>query len=966
MLTMKSFLPLILVIAACWASDPIFDDVPPELIQEVSGNYRLPGDVVPTNYEITLEPIFESPKNNFSFNGKSVITLEIKNATSTIKFHAKELEFVEEDAILTYEETDEKSKKKVTKTAKPEFSDDPQKDFVILTFKDKIETQENAKLSLNYTGILNDDLRGFYRSSYQNKDGKKTWLATTQFEPVGARQAFPCWDEPELKATFNIAIKVPQGYKAVSNMRVKSDKDGLTVFNPTPIMSTYLVAFVVSDFKTKENKDKTFGVLAKPTVEDSAKEFAFDYGLQTLEELKSYTGIDYYGKTGQSMQKMDQIAIPDFAAGAMENWGLVTYREPRLLYVVNKTTTADKQAIGTVIAHEFAHQWFGNLVTCKWWNSIWLNEGFATFFQYYISDKVIPKLDEDDDWRLMEQFVIKNLQASSFVVDATSKTRPLNPVETSIQTPVQIKSLFDDIAYKKGASILNMMNGFLTEKVFQEGLKEYLKKHKSEAVTSDDLFNSIQNSDKKKLADYLPKGVTLKEVMDNWVNKPGYPVVTVTWNATSEQFDVTQERFFLLKSPKEDETQWYVPINFVTEEDPEEVLPADRKSRWLTEKVMSIENLNKTKWILFNKDQTGYYRVNYDNENWVRLSEYLLTLDYKNISATNRAQLIDDALNLARAGRLKYTTALNITSYLSNEIDYIPWYAAARALNYLDSVLLGGKNYTAYQIYVASKTANFVKEANYENPENGTHVDKLAKVLALNTACRYELEDCKKFVNERLAKWLEQNPKDNKQILVPDLRSGILCAGLRNAEVDTWNKALEKYKTIQDKDEKADVLAGLGCAKSKEIANRFLKSSLEENSVVDVFAAMNSVCAGNPESFDVLIEFINTYIEDIQKADKKDNSRLISLLNKLSSRIVSAKQFTELSILVHGKLQVIDKVEGLTVAIENLAWIKNYREEVENWIEENCKACQSMPDSATSITLASLLLIASLLLTRFY
>ncbi|XP_071569030.1 aminopeptidase N-like [Temnothorax nylanderi] len=965
MLTMKSFLPLMLVIAACWASDPIFDDVPPQLIQEVSDNYRLPNDVVPINYDITLEPIFESPKNNFSFNGKSVITLKIINATRTITFHAKELEFVQKDVILTEE------KKGSTPKELQTIVYDPQKDFVILTFNDTIKEQENAKLSLSYTGILNDDLRGFYRSSYQNKDGKKTWLATTQFEPVGARQAFPCWDEPSLKATFNITIKVPkiQGYKAVSNMLGKSDKEG-TVFDRTPIMSTYLVAFVVSDFETLENKDKTFGILAKPTVENSAKEFAFDYGLQTLEELKNYTGIDYYGKTGQSMQKMDQIAIPDFAAGAMENWGLVTYREPRLLYVVNKTTTADKQAIGTVIAHEFAHQWFGNLVTCKWWNSIWLNEGFATFFQYYISDKVIPKLDEDDDWRLMEQFVVTNLQASSFVVDASSKTRPLEPVETSIQTPAQIKSLFDDIAYKKGASILNMMNGFLTETVFQKGLKQYLNDHfsKSEtsSVTSNDLFDSIQKSDKK-LADYLPKNVSLKKVMDSWVNKPGYPVVTVTWNATSEQFDVTQERFFRTKSPKEDKTQWYVPINFVTEEDPEEVLPADRKSRWLIpEEVMSIENLNKTKWILFNKDQTGYYRVNYDKENWVLLSEYLLTSDYKNISATNRAQLIDDALNLARAGRLKYTTALNITSYLSNEVDYIPWYAAARALNYLDSVLLGGKNYTAYQIYVANKTANFVEEANYEDPANGTHVDKLAKVLALNTACRYGLESCEKFVNEKLAKWLEQKPKDNKQILVPDLRSGILCAGLRNANLDTWNKTLEKYKTIQDKDEKADVLAGLGCAKSKEIANRFLKSSLEENSVVDVFAAMNSVCAGNAESFDVLIEFINTYIEDIQEADKKDNSRLISLLNKLSGRIVSAKQYTELSILVHGKLQLIDKVEGLTVAIENLAWIKNYREEVEDWIEENCKACQS-EGSAGSITLASLLLIASLsLLTRFY
>ncbi|XP_025986513.2 aminopeptidase N [Solenopsis invicta] len=970
MLTMRFLLPLMLAIVACWASIYPFENELPQALEEISDNYRLPTNVVPTAYNIELTPTFESDNKTakFTFQGKSIITLDIKERTNTIMFHARGLEFNKEDIKLKYSVSQSAIKMytaiKVLKIK--------EKDFVMLSFMNNLDIVNNAELYLQYTGKLNDETRGFFKSSYQDKEGKTTWFAATHFEPVSARQAFPCWDEPQFKAKFTITINVPdKNYKAISNMPGKVTEKK-TIFEQTPSMSPYLVAFAVSDFTNLTNKDKNFSVWAKPTVRQSEKRFAFYYGWKVLEELKDFTNIDYYG----TMKKMDQIAIPGFS-GAMENWGLVTYRESGLFNVNGKTTTEAKQEIATVIAHEFSHQWFGNLVTCEWWNEIWLNEGFATFFQYYITDKIISKMYDKESWRLMEQFVIKNVQETSFVVDASSKTHALNP-KTSIQSPSQIRSLFDDISYKKGAAILNMLYGFFGEDIFKAGLRQYLNKYSYKTVNSDQLFSAIVIEPEN-----LPEFIQFADVMKTWINKPGYPVVIVKRDKDGV-INVNQERFFLIKPAKRDDTQWYIPLNYVTQDDPQVVMPKIKRFRWMPPRTtMILRNVNNTKWILFNKDQTGYYRVNYDDANWKLLSEFLeKNPDNSSISATNRAQLIDDALNLARAGYLNYTTALEITKYLYTETDYIPWYAAVRAFDYLDGVLQGGQQHETYKKYVASKLKGLVTKVNYTDWKNCGHVDKLAKVLALKTACKYGLEDCTEFATKTLTQWLEKDQdndktqEDKKEDKNPflssdfwiDIRSGILCAGLREASAETWNKTLTKYKSVTDNDEKRDILAGLGCTTANEIIQRFLDLSIEKDPVIDVFATMNSIAAGNAKSFEILINFINNNIEKIQKADNEDNSLLIAFFNNLANKVDTIEQYAELSLLVHRQIQTTQKVEGLADAIYKIEWIKNYRADVEKWLLDNAGSKEEnsrKPDSATSITLTSFLLIITLLITQF-
>ncbi|KAL6262279.1 hypothetical protein P5V15_007374 [Pogonomyrmex californicus] len=958
---MRFLLPLTLALATCWASDPITEDVPPQPMQKVSENYRLPDDVEPTAYNIKLETFLDEPKEkSFTFEGVSVIDLTIKKNTNTITFHAMELNI--RDIKLTQED-----KKKPLITLK-NMTIDKEKDFVTLNFENTLSnTMKDVKLTITYTGKINDELRGFYKSSYQDKDKQTKWLATTHLQPVSARRVFPCWDEPSLKAKFTISITVPPNgkYNVISNMQRdnKDEKDKTFSFKPTPKMSTYLVAFVVSDFNSLPNNVSNFKVWANPTVQDDSKQFALEYGKAVLTELSDFTGIDYYN--GQKMPKMDQVAIPHLG-GAMENWGLVTYREPLLLLMKDKTTVANWQQIATIIAHELSHQWFGNLVTCSWWDHIWLNEGFATFFQYYIADKVIPKMYEKQNWRLMEQFVVKNTQASSFVVDASIKTRALSP-KISAQTPTQIQGLFDDIAYKKGASILHMMQEFLSKDVFKKGLNTYLRDYANNSVEPKNLFTSIEKSDEgKKLKDYLPENVDLTKVMNNWIYEPGYPVINVKRNNTGV-LNITQERFFLVKSLKQDQTQWYVPLTYVTEAAYNDVQPKDKKNSWLVPGASkTFEHPNKEQWILFNKDQAGYYRVNYDDDNWKRLAQYLDSPNYKNISATNRAQLIDDALNLARAGYLSYNISMMTTVYLRNETDYIPWYAAVRAFNYLDNLLFGAKEHPTYHKYVAHKIENFAKRTNYTNPNTpGSHVDKLAKVLALDTACRYGLKHCEDFATKKFNDWLNKKENETDKNLDVNLRSGILCAALRNTEKnrEKWNKVVEKYKNTEDKTEKAELLAALGCAKTKGIPEAFLELTLQNEPVVNIFDAMNSISMGNAGSFDILMKFINDNIKKIEEITKQDDTKLTALLSKLANKVTTSKQYVELSLLIRRQLLGVEKAEELIhVAIDNLAWIEAYRGDLEKWIREH----KPQSDSASSVVLTSFVLIISLFLTRLY
>src|SRR3989338_2407982 len=379
---------------------------------------RLSKNIIPVEYDIRLHPDLE----NFTFEGIETIHLSILQKTRIVTQHSKELEI---ETVKIGDVFAKISYNKKTETA-------------TFTFPKNISTGK-IKLTLVFKGILNDKMRGFYRSKYAIK-GKEYHMATTQFEATDARRAFPCFDEPAQKAIFHVSLIIPKGKTAISNtlpVSVEKHEAGYEVvkFSPTPKMSTYLLAFIIGNFEYIESKTKRglrVRVFTTPGKKHQAG-FALKCAIKTLDFYENYFDIKY------PLPILDMIAIPDFASGAMENWGAITYRESALLVDENNSSVSNKQWVALVIAHELAHQWFGNLVTMEWWTHLWLNEGFASYIEYLAVDKLFPH------WDIWTQFSTNEL-GIALRLDALLHT---HPIEIPVHHPDEIGEIFDEVSYSK-------------------------------------------------------------------------------------------------------------------------------------------------------------------------------------------------------------------------------------------------------------------------------------------------------------------------------------------------------------------------------------------------------------------------------------------------------------------------------------------------------------------------------------
>ncbi|XP_017885814.1 aminopeptidase M1-like [Ceratina calcarata] len=422
----RIFVMFLLVLGVCQASFMLENTDK----NQVDLRYRLPsGVVIPIDYTLHLTPDMVK----FTFEGEVDITLIALTTNNILTLNSKYL------SIYNVKFVDLNT----TKTLENEYLMDEEHEILNITIKPQFEKDHHYSLQIKYNGILNDKSKGFYRSQVIQKGEVVGYIATTHFEPTYARLAFPCWDEPAYKAKFNISLTHNKTFQAISNTDVlkKEEKDGMitTSFKQTPLMSTYIVAFVVSNYEFEEDKDSnfTYRVWTRKTMIKRV-DYALEMGRKLLEQLNLYTNISYQT---YMPDKLDQIAEKDFPAGAMENWGLVIFREGTLLYDQASSTTRTKMRILVIIAHELTHQWFGDLVTPKWWKYIWLNEGFANYFQYFITHKIKPEL------RLDDMFLVDSMQETAMVVDGSPEVRPMNK---DVITPKQIDDLFDGIAYQKG------------------------------------------------------------------------------------------------------------------------------------------------------------------------------------------------------------------------------------------------------------------------------------------------------------------------------------------------------------------------------------------------------------------------------------------------------------------------------------------------------------------------------------
>ncbi|KAI4503438.1 hypothetical protein M0802_001660 [Mischocyttarus mexicanus] len=924
-------------------------------------DYRLSGTVLPENYKIFLNLDFNKFKrSNFDYEGSVDIKLEVVKETDTIEIHYADSIILKEYKLYNNEsKTVQEVKIKSIDTKKGT-------DIKVLTLESKINKGEKYHLELKYNGTISDLAKGFYKGSYYDQEKKKRrWYVATDFEPIGARNAFPCFDEPRFKATFTIEIKHNKDYKAISNTignRVGPiDEFQRTLFAVTPKMSTYLVAYAVTDFtKTEENN---VIVYSRPNVSNMTKH-AVQFGNKVLDLMADYTGIKF--NNIENIEKMQQLALPALKPSAMENWGLVTYKEKSLLYDESINKTIDQQRLASIISHELAHQWFGNLVTLEWWQYIWLNEGFATYFEYYITDKINEK------WRFMDQFNVKVLHDALIYDLIKDKTRAL---DSDVSSEKHISQHFDTISYDKGAAIIRMFSHVLGEDTFKEGLQKYLKDNQYKAVKSDDLFNALKDVVKKNT---LPDKVDLPTVLRSWTSQTGYPVIKVTKTVKDKKalVTITQEPFYLIKpTEKSDDKTWYVPLNYV-QQTGNSFFNDTSVKLWLSqsskddknkEEVVIKENINEEGWIIFNVQQTGYYRVNYDDELWEKIANYLLEEDFTTIHPLNRAQLIDDAFNLAHAGLLKYNITLKLVKYLHKETDYVVWKTALNGFSKMNNQLGLTELYPEFLKYLQPIVSNLFNFTSYVENEEDEYLRKLLRVDAIKWACALGSDDCQNYVKEQVHLWLDSN---NNVTLSPDLKAVTLCAAARNASQDEWDYLYDRgLNRSTTSNERTEIFISLSCSSSPEILKNYLTDFTTpdyylKSHFIEIF---ESVYSNNPIGIRVVLEFLVENVENLITYNEQFADKLWDYLRILAGK-VTVKEDVHLLQTITSTIELDNSEVILDIADENMKWLEKNEKDIGNYLKADnvpsttAKPTTEKPNSSSSLTFTTALITISLLL----
>ncbi|KAI4503437.1 hypothetical protein M0802_001659 [Mischocyttarus mexicanus] len=778
--------------------------------QELSeASYRLSGIAVPIHYDIKLIPYMEG--TNFTFDGETIIRLNLLNMTQTLDFHSLNLTF---DNTRMYLESEDGQK---YETIDLTYVNTTQ--IMTISFE-KVIPAGIYSLYTKFTGIINDELMGFYRSSYTNNDGEKVWLVTTQFQATYARQAFPCWDEPSLKATFNVSIKHQTNYTALSNMPAYEqstidENDGKiwTYFQTTPIMSTYILAFVVSDFVNISNADGTINVWARNNIQPLVT-FGYEVALKTSVILEKYTNSTL------PIPKMDHVIIPDYRHGAMENWGLITYAESLFVHNPNTSTLQEKTMTAMIVVHELTHQWFGNAVSPSWWNHVWLSEGFASYFQYYITDKVFPS------WGFIELLPF-HLQLIIYKFDKIFYDQPIS---RNVSTPEEIEKLFGIVLYTKTPSILNMLSHIVTDEVFHKSLINYLQKNQYSNTLPDDLFNEIQIG-----VDETPEiqrgEFRVKEVMETWIYQGYYPLVTVKRNYVTGEATITQEVTKRLTDTNNttDENEinncnkWWIPINYATKTDTNfsSTLPV----YWLSPKNdnITINGIDADDWIIINVQQTGHYQVNYDETNWIKLANYLNSPNYENIDVLNRVQIIQDSYSMFITDNMNLTMFLDLYNYLSREVDYIVWRSVFlifdEHLDYLIETTEGNK---LIKPYVLNLMNNLIESVGFDFVRDDNYKTQLTKSKLRNWACRLGHYKCIKAAETQMKKLLEYSDKDQYPT---DLIIWVYCYGINNLNESIWNELFDiKNNNI------SMIIDFLSCINDEIIIEKYLNMTIAEDS----------------------------------------------------------------------------------------------------------------------------------------
>ncbi len=837
---------------------------------------RLSRHIVPLKYTLKLTPDLEA----FTFEGEETIRLRIKKETRNITLHSKEL------ALEVAEITRGNEKEFALSTTYDEKAE-----TATFLFRKKIP-KGTADLRLVFRGVLNDKMQGFYRSRY-DVGGETRHMATTQFEATDARRAFPCFDEPAMKSIFQVTLVVPKDKTAISNTipsEIREHEDGRksVVFAPTPKMSTYLLAFIAGDFEHIQKKTKE-GVLVRVFTTPGKirqAEFALLCAVKTLSFFTEYFKIPY------PLPVLDIIAAPDFAAGAMENWGAITFRETALLVDPKHSSNANKQWVALVIAHELAHQWFGNLVTMEWWTHLWLNEGFASYIEYCAVDHLFPK------WDIWTQFVHRE-PGIALELDALENT---HPIEVDVHHPDEIGEVFDTVSYSKGASIIRMLAEYLGEKDFRDGLRYYLKKHSYSNTSTAHLWSAFEKTSGK------PVGA----IMKYWTKKPGYPLVTLSDRNGS--FVLKQERFFsssLSRARSREKTTWPIPVILKTANGTTRRILAEKKTVTLPEKFgMPIK---------LNSGESGFFVTQYP-KSFIPIIKK--SLREKRFEARDRLGLIRDMMMLAESGKCKTEEALDLASYYLEETDYTVWSELVSSLNKIKSLVAEERFREGYYSFARELLAPVMREVGWKPAPRENHTRALLRSLVLRNAGMYGNKDMIRRARNEFKKITGRaNP------VSADLRDAVYCTVASHGGAKEHAALVAMYRHATLHEEKNRIGRALGCFTNRNLLKNTLAFSVSRHVRPQDTVGVISAVWSNPEGRDLAWTFVKTHWKFL--LDRYGSSHALARLIAFSGTFTSAAKTKEVerffkanpapgaSRTIH---QAIEKIRS------NAAWLSRERE----------------------------------------
>ena len=649
--------------AAATTARPKGEDMNLDATHNTVDPYRLPRHVFPTRYDLRLEPDL----NTATFTGRATITLTVKQATQTILLNAADLTIA---SGVVEGSTGQRL------TAVIELEDSMQRGRLL--FPESIPPGE-WQLHLSFQGKLNDQLRGFYRSTYTDKSGMSQTMAATQFEATDARRAFPCWDEPDFKAVFATTLAIDPRLTAVSNTSIASEsiESGKKVvrFADSIKMSTYLVAFIVGQIEPTAAVFVGKTPLRLWTVpgKQPLTPFGHDIAAASLKFFEDYYGIPYPG------DKLDLLAIPDFASGAMENLGAITFRETALLVDQRTGTHGELERVADVVAHENAHMWFGDLVTMSWWNGLWLNEAFATFMEMLAVDAWKP------EWNRWDAFSVS--RAAAFSVDGLHSTRP---IEYPVRAPKDADAMFDVLTYEKGASVLRMLEQHIGPAVFRDGVRDYLRTHAYGNADTKDLWVSLGKAAKQ----------PVPELMDGWIFQPGYPLVTAHMAGDAELV-LSQQRFAYLPQNEPSEQRWQIPVQIrITAGD-----KTEHRRLLLTDRETRVALPRGAQQLLINEGGHGFYRVRYDS----MLLQRLLDAGMDRLAPAERFNLISDVWATTVSGLMPLPEYLHLTGHFTQERDKNVWAVMLDSFSFLNRIITVGER-SALEAFVRKLVVPAVHE----------------------------------------------------------------------------------------------------------------------------------------------------------------------------------------------------------------------------------------------------------------